>query len=716
MQMTRLPIIAGTLAFGINSIALSATAELDLYNEPDATVVLTTTRLRQSLADTPASVTVITAAMLTKFGIRSVPEALRLVPGMAVTEISNHDYRINYHGTNISSPRRMNVLIDGMSVYRPTFAYVNWTALPVVMEDIQRIEVTRGPNSASYGPNSMLAIVNIITKHPKSVEGAEISVGAGSNDKVEAMARYAGNLNDSTSYRLTLARNQGKGVDNVVGLNTVTTNINTQHDGSKIDRLNFRSVTEISGSESLDLQIAMLNGKQEEQFGDDYYASYPDIVVREYDINAIWRKTVSAREEFKVQATFTQNSNQQSWTYCLPTVTLLPEMGALWRSNQSYVYSILLGRNPSGGTAEDNRLAVLALRAIRALGAQASQRNCGIANQDYTERRIDLEMQDTLVYSNALRLVGGAGVRQDIGTSQTYLNGSVENSTVRIFANAEYKPSSSIVINAGGYFEADSLTGHSFSPRIALNKHFDENNTVRFVVSRANRMPNLLEKRADWSYRISNLATPINGATSAFFAQSNRFTADLQAESIVSREIGYTGNFPQHGLMIDAKVSDDNLTSLFSDRLQLNGSNYSNGNEARLRNAEFQVEYQPTDRWTVHAGYSYLLSDTTTPLEQFQYSKNSGVLAVSHQLSNGWRAALGLYKYDAAISGQSAYGKNEVTLSKLYRFNNGATITPSVTLAVLDNTNIEYMLDTNKLAANRYPSKTQFLLGARITF
>ena len=239
MQMTRLPIIAGTLAFGINSIALSATAELDLYNEPDATVVLTTTRLRQSLADTPASVTVITAAMLTKFGIRSVPEALRLVPGMAVTEISNHDYRINYHGTNISSPRRMNVLIDGMSVYRPTFAYVNWTALPVVMEDIQRIEVTRGPNSASYGPNSMLAIVNIITKHPKSVEGAEISVGAGSNDKVEAMARYAGNLNDSTSYRLTLARNQGKGVDNVVGLNTVTTNINTQHDGSKIDRLNF---------------------------------------------------------------------------------------------------------------------------------------------------------------------------------------------------------------------------------------------------------------------------------------------------------------------------------------------------------------------------------------------------------------------------------------------------------------------------------------------
>lgn len=715
MQMTRLPIVVGTLVLGINSFAISATAELDLYSEPDATVVLTTTRLRQSLADTPASVTVITAAVLSKFGIRSVPEALRLVPGMVVTEISNHDYRINYHGTNISSPRRMNVLIDDMSVYRTISAFVNWAALPVVMEDIQRIEVTRGPNSASYGPNSMLAIVNIITKHPKSVEGAEVSIGAGSNDKVETMARYAGNLNDSTSYRLTLARNQSKGVDNVRGLNTVTTYNNAQHNGSRFDRLNLRSATEISGSESLDLQVAFLNGEQEEQFVDAFYASYPDIIVREYDINAIWRKTISDREEFKVHTSFTQKSNQQSWTHCLPTLTLLPEMGALWRSNQSYVYSILSGRTPSGGTAEDNRLAIMALRAIRALGAQAPQRNCGIANQDYTERRIDLEVQDTLVYSNALRLVGGAGVRQDIGTSQTYLNGSAENRTVRIFANAEYKPSNSIVINVGGFFETDSLTGHSFSPRIALNKHFDENNTVRFVVSRANRMPNLLEKRADWSYRISNLTTPVNGSTTAYFAQSNRFTVDLQAESILSREIGYTGNFPQHGLMVDAKVSDDKLTSLFSDRLQLNGANYSNGNEARLRNAEFQVEYQPTDRWTVHAGYSFLLSNTTTPLEQFHYSKNSGVLAISHQTSNGWRAALGLYKYDAAISGQSAYGKNEVTLSKQFRLNNGATITPFMTLAVLDNTTIEYMYDVNKSAANRYPRQTQFLLGARIT-
>ena len=714
--MTRYPFAAAFLFLSAHTLSFSATADVDLLFEADSTVVLTTTRLRQSIADTPASVTVITADVLAKFGIRSIPEALRLVPGMAVTQISNSDYRINYHGTNISAPRRMNVLIDGMSVYRPAFAKVNWTALPVSMEDIQRIEVTRGPNSASYGPNSMLAVINIITKHPKSVEGGEIAISSGSNDSVEAMVRYAGTLNDSTSYRLTLSRQQSRGVDNVRGLNTVTNNINAEHDSARIDHLNFRSVTEISRSESLDFQVAALNGKQEAQFADDYQATYPDVILQEYDINAVWRKTISSREEFKVQATFTQHNNLQPWTYCLPTATLLPEMGALWRSNQSYVYSILQGRAPSGGTAEDNRLALLALKAIQSLGAQAVKPTCGNANQDYRERRIDLEMQDTFAFSDTLRLVGGAGIRQDIGTSQTYLNGSVENNTVRIFASAEYKPVQSFIINAGGYFEADRLTGASFSPRIAVNQHLDDNNTIRFVVSRANRTPNLVEKRADWSYLITDLTPTIRGATQAYFAQSTRSTVDLQAESILSREIGYTGNFPQHGLMIDIKITDDKLSSLFSQRLQLNGTGYSNQSDVRLWGAEFQVEYQPTDSWTVHAGYSYLLSDATNPAEQYQYSKNSGVLAISHTLDSGWRASVGIYKSDAAPSGQGAFGKQEVTFSKKYRLGKDMTVTPSFTASHLDSTSITYVFDTNRSAENRYANQTQYMVGARITF
>lgn len=82
-------------------------------------VVITPTRLRQALPDVPASVTVITSAQMARLGINSVAEALRLVPGMELTRAGGHDWRISYHGTNILTPRRMNVLVDGVSVYRP---------------------------------------------------------------------------------------------------------------------------------------------------------------------------------------------------------------------------------------------------------------------------------------------------------------------------------------------------------------------------------------------------------------------------------------------------------------------------------------------------------------------------------------------------------------------------------------------------------------------
>ena len=188
-------------------------------------LVITPARLRQSLADVPASVSVITGEMLRQFGIRSVPEALRLVPGMAVTHASGPDYRINYHGTNILSPRRMNVLIDGISVYRPAFSEVIWSQLPVVVEDIDRIEVTRGPNSAAYGPNSMLAVVNIITRHPTDVDRAFAAVTVGSQSATDATARVR-------------ALTDGKGVDaafEVLGLpQTFTQAFDMIRDGGRM--------------------------------------------------------------------------------------------------------------------------------------------------------------------------------------------------------------------------------------------------------------------------------------------------------------------------------------------------------------------------------------------------------------------------------------------------------------------------------------------------
>src|SRR5690606_32138201 len=81
---------------------------------------------------------------------------------------------VNYHGGHAPQARRMQVLIDGRSVYRPGLAEVDWKDLPVSLEDIERIEVFRGPNTVSYGANALTGVINIITLKPQEALGTQV--------------------------------------------------------------------------------------------------------------------------------------------------------------------------------------------------------------------------------------------------------------------------------------------------------------------------------------------------------------------------------------------------------------------------------------------------------------------------------------------------------------------------------------------------------------
>jgi iron complex outermembrane receptor protein len=134
--------------------------------------VLTATRLKQSAAAVPGSMTVIDSELIKASGARDISELLRLVPGMMVGYTTGNQAAVNYHGTSASDARRMQVLIDGRSVYRAGLATVDWSDIPVAMEDIERIEVFRGPNTVSYGANALMAVVNILTRSPANSHGS----------------------------------------------------------------------------------------------------------------------------------------------------------------------------------------------------------------------------------------------------------------------------------------------------------------------------------------------------------------------------------------------------------------------------------------------------------------------------------------------------------------------------------------------------------------
>lgn len=671
-------------------------------------IVLTPTRLRQSLADVPASVTVITQETIRRYGIMNVPDALLLVPGMAVTQTSGNDYRVNYHGTNILVPRRMNVLIDGISVYRPAFARVDWKELPVAMEDIDRIEVTRSPNSAAYGANSMLAIVNIITKHPGDVERVTVSTTLGSLHTRNATGRF-GTVIGNTTFRLTANREEDNGYD-------MLSRFPEPHDSTRLNRFNARSHTQVSDTSSLGLHAAFVEGVKDEPFIDNFQKTFPDRKLRDYYLGGVWSTSFSPTHELQVRANYSNHRVHQDWMTCPPTATLLPEMFALYAANPRYANTILAGRIPTGGTARDNLLAAAAIAAIQRLGARAFQPTCTTPNQNLVESRADLELQDTYVFSDQLRMVAGLGVREERGTSATFVAGTVSNTSYRAFANLEYKPVTWLNLNAGGYIENDDLTGSSFSPRLAANVHLSENQTVRAAFSQGTRVPDFFEQRANWTYTASDLNPPLNGSTNGRFFQSAVSPGNLKEERITSTELGYVLRVPRLGMLFDAKIFDDKLKDLISEKLQLTSFQPTNNNSVRLRGIELQTTVAPSIGWSLFFAYAYLNNkDASTQLERTQYSTHSGAAGVTQAFGNGWRWSLAYYGASGDGLGQNYYGREDLVLSKTLTMQ-GARLDGSLIVRRLDKRSVTYFRDFGDVLESQYNDRFQFYGYLKLSF
>lgn len=679
--------------------------ESDITVDAAYTTVITPARLKQSLQDVPASVTVITAEQLRRLNIERVWDALRLVPGMEVTESTGNRILVNYHGTNIRNPRRMNVLIDGISVYRPGFSEIYWTQLPVTVEDIERIEVTRGPNSAAYGPNSMMAIVNIITKHPGDVPKASATVMGAEGGERRAQLRLASTLGD-TALHVSASSETSEGYDTIDG-------DRPGHDASRAKRLLMRSHTALSPSQSLGLELAYVEGKNEIPYRSTFDVDDPDKRVRDWYVAGTWKGSWSPRHELQVRFTHSGNTVDQRWTACYPTMAFLPELNALWRANPSYVTSLLAGQMPTGGTPTDDLLALQAVAAIQRLGARATVPLCGFANQDSVEKRTDLEVQQTYVASPQFRLVGGVGARRQSLDSQTFLGGKQANDLYRVFGNLEYKPVDWVNVNLGAYAEHDELVGWSTAPRAAINFHVTQNQTIRVVASRGLRTPDVVEQRGNFSYTLQTSQPGPTGSTTPVFFQTAQSAGGLSSEVADSREVGYMVNMPRVGVQFDLRVFDERLKSLISETIDVSRFRPTNDNSLKLRGAEIQANVSITPSWSSFATYAYLENrGATDPIERSQYSRHSGALGVTYADPAGWRAALAYYASSGDGLGESRFGRVDAVVGR--RFPIGPTVVDaSLFVRRYDTKSVGYVTNSDSLRSSVRDDRTQ--LGAKVS-
>jgi iron complex outermembrane receptor protein len=138
--------------------------------------VATVSRKAQKLSETSAAVTVLTAEDIRRSGARSVPEALREVPGVSVTQIGAGRWAVGVRGYAGRFSNKLLVLIDGRSVYSPLFSGVFWEALDVMLEDVERIEVVRGPGASLWGANAVNGVINIVTRKATASRGGLLSM------------------------------------------------------------------------------------------------------------------------------------------------------------------------------------------------------------------------------------------------------------------------------------------------------------------------------------------------------------------------------------------------------------------------------------------------------------------------------------------------------------------------------------------------------------
>lgn len=593
-------LVPALLASSISAFSTTAHADTDFASfnggmpvfSDDIPEVLTTTRLRQPKTRVPGSTTVITGDMIRDLGIMNLYEVFRLVPGMTVNFVGSHQPVVTYHGTSHYEQRRMQVMVDGRTVHRVTLSDMDWEFMPVPLDMIERIEVARGPNSAAYGINAFLGTINIITRDPADTAGTQARVTRGSRGHLRTFAS-TGNTSENLDWRLSYEKRKFDGFDHMNDDGDPPF-----HDGHDINSFTYDSRLQFSNNANIEFRAGVVDGlKQEDKnkSGSLKPIENPDIDLRDYYLQTQLNYELSDNHFFHVLVAVENFKRQQRY-----------QIG--W--GETAAQCLQANDKLYAEDAEGNDLCFIDGESI---DFQAS------INDDYEDTRLELEIQDTLLLSDDLKLVTGAGFRKETMRSETYFNGRAENDQSRVFGNLEYTPWSWLTLNAGGNWERTTATDEGyFSPRVAANFTVNDRHALRFVYSRAVRTPDYFEQYPDRGYTLRNVSgeyQDLEGRRVTIYdAYRDEYLLTLgetlEEERITSYEISYFGQFPLDAAVFSLEVRGfkDQMRDMISGVIQT--KEWSMANNVAVDQTGFEIEAMLEYPGTaLRATYAYLDQD-----------------------------------------------------------------------------------------------------------
>lgn len=555
-------------------------------------VVLSASRLSQPLSEAPNAMTVIDREMIAASGFRKIPDLFKLVPGMYVSYYKGSQAIVSYHGTSDQFARRMQVLIDGRSVYLAPFSDVDWESLPINLGDIERIEVVRGPSAAAHGANSLQGVINIITRDASALSGTSVSTTQGTKG-VSDVSAHVGRRGESLDFRLTMGYRSDNGYDPRTDL---PGNDTLSNDSYATRLLNFRANYHPNFADNLDVQVGASSGVRGVGFTTSALNSPHDQLATENFQQLTWQRALDNSDEFQLR-----------------------------------YYHIRLSR-------EETTLTYIATVPVNLADTLVSDRH-------------ELELQHTAHLGDANRLVWGAAYRSDFADSVNYFLTPIRQNEYRLFAHDEWRITPAWLLNAGVMLENGGLGQTDSSPQIALNYHITTMHTLRASVSRAYRNPAMLEEKGNWRYP---LPLPLQLAFGIPSYQILKSSGGLRPEGVLSREVGYLGKLADYGVSIDFRIFRDQYSDFILpvavpapvvgrifDVVNSPASMTQSG-------AETSIEYRLAEQTRVIFNYSR--SRISTDLAGFQGNmpeEQFGVMAM--QYFRGYSLSLNYFNQSASL-------------------------------------------------------------------
>ncbi len=559
-------------------------------------VVLTATRLSQPAREAPVATTIIDRELIKASGAREIADLFRLVPGFVVSHDDGYTPIVTYHGLSNEQARRMQVLVDGRSVYSVVFGGTKWTDLPLAIDDIERIEVIRGPNAASYGANAFLSTINIITRHSSETTGVFARANVGNTDIRDAYLRYGDSRGD-LSYRLTLGYKHDTGFAD-------------RYDSHQVRMINMRSDYQLSTNDTLEFQLGFNNGEmgvdsktlnaEDEKNNKNHFAQ-----VR-------WQHDLSMDENVSVQLYYIEEETAQIYDVTIP----------------------VLGRVVADNSYKANRLD-MELQHTRQISRNARVVWGGGIRRD------------------AATAPGYFGTAEIPFKDLYYIN-----NLYRIFGNLEWHLTQKLLFNAGAMWEKTDLAGSDFAPRIGFNYLFNPVHSIRLTASHGTRSPTLAETKSNFRVPVYDSYLPTLPTTPSDFVSTMwRGNENLAPETITSYELGYMASLPQKGFTLDIKVYREELGGLiymdenkiyeprdyYDFRYEVPG----NFGDATIKGVETTINYQPVRNTRFVVSHSYTELDSALP----KLLPDQGNKTAPEQIFS----FLAMQKFPRRINGSLAY-------------------------------------------------------------